>query len=117
MLEKRSHVSADKIKKLSYTEAFKIADVIRAHCKAVDGHAVYDQGWSDAEVLKEINNGLVGRSFTINNVQGIRRQLIGQLRRSPQYGQHKFSKKDLDARITALEQWASERPRAPFERD
>ena len=112
--EKRSHENTGKLKKPTYAEAFFIGDLIRLHCKRVGDYAIYDDGWSDQEVLKQ-----VGGTFVLNNVENIRRQIVGPLRIS------KMKKADLDLeeRIAKLEKiandledWAASRPREPYYR-
>lgn len=50
--------------------------LIRAHCRKDDsGFAVYEDGWSDERVHKELGTA------TISNIVGLRRRLIGNTRR------------------------------------
>lgn len=109
--EKHSHVSKDKIRKLSYTETFHIGDLIRQHCKLIGKYAVYEDGWTDERITCEI-----GGTFTQSNVQGVRAQLIGPLRiaRETKEADLRGRISALEERLTSLEDWATSRPKAPF---
>jgi hypothetical protein len=91
--------------RLNGADTVKMADIIRAHCKLVDGRAVYDEDWSDQRVIEEMS----GRA-NLNNVQNLRRQLVGDVR--PKNGPDQLA--ELELRIEELERWAAARPVQPF---
>lgn len=42
-----------KFRKLTLKETFGVMKLLEQHCKTVDGHAVYDEGWNDEAVANQ----------------------------------------------------------------
>jgi hypothetical protein len=95
MLE-RKRADTGKTHKPTYAEVFKIADIVRQHCKAEGGYAIYEPGWSDGTVAKEL-----GGRFTQANVANVRIQLIGPIPKRNR--QHTHTKESLAKRLAEVE--------------
>lgn len=110
---KRKHITTGKVHKPNYAEAVAIADELRKHCRLEDGFATYDKGMDDARVAEA-----VGPFTTKENVASMRTQIIGPMRavRGPSRTTLAAREKAelLELRLEALEQWASRRPKEPF---
>ena len=65
--------------RMSRAELFKASGLLSAHCQLVDGFAVYEEGWNDQRIAAETSPRL-----TLNSIQKLRSEAIGQLRRSPE---------------------------------
>ena len=64
---------------LSRPDLFWLGDLMRKHCASVNGFAVYEEGWSDERLLKELIDA--GRLGSINNVRNLRLDLIGDIKK------------------------------------
>ena len=124
--------------KLKQFETVKLSDLLRKHCTTVNGFAVYEEGWNDQRIVKELE-----AQFKINetNVGNLRRVMIGVFPPSEKTG-GKASNVELIRRLEAAEKelnalagyydkmekayndvlvlvkrmadWSSKRPRDPF---
>jgi hypothetical protein len=95
---------------------FVVGDLLRKHCVNVDGHAVYDDGWSDHKIIETLRESTP--SISKRNVENLRVNIIGRLAPSPG---SRFTSAELinrldwmTTRIEELTAWAHERPVAPF---
>lgn len=103
-------------KSLTRVQEFKLGDMIRAHCKRIDDYAVYEEGWTDERCQQEMGGP---EQCSINSVQNIRRELVGDLRQQ-RLNSSKGKIEDLEKRVTELEKQvamlldARTRPSAPI---
>lgn len=67
-------MAAKTIHKLKQAEAVALADIVRQHCKQINGYAVYNDGWDDLRVQQT-----TPFPCTVANVQGMRKALVGNL--------------------------------------
>jgi hypothetical protein len=92
-LEKKKKVT------LNQEEVFKLGGLIMAHCKAVDGYAVYADGLSDEEIAR-----LVSERCPVWKVAEMRQKHVGQTREEfEKAAQGEGSGGALMARINLLE--------------
>lgn len=83
--------------KLSAKEHFEVSVTLHKHCKSVDGYAVYDEGWNDARIAKELD-------VTVPNVGYVRRNVFGNFKQLPRLAVRSYaSKATLEQRIADLE--------------
>jgi len=84
-------------------------EILKNVCILIDGHAVYEDGWSDARVMNEINTRFPNHPLSLTSVQKLRRDFVGEVRK-PRNDSHVA----LVQRLERLERWAAARPREPF---
>lgn len=65
--------AANAVSKLSPKQRFDMNLMLNAHCKTIDGYAVYDEGWDDLRVAAELG-------IPLNSVGYIRRSVFGKLK-------------------------------------
>lgn len=99
---------AEKFNKLTTKQMIQLSDKLRQICHLnPSGYAEYDAGWSDQRVVDEGNG-----EYTVSNVQGLRQDTIGSIRKSRTTTPGSF--KSLEERVERLENWARSRPVQPF---
>ncbi len=87
-----------------------VADMLRLHCKKVNGFAEYEEGWSDERVCELLPPA------TTTNVANLRVELIGKFRPSSVSTLSAMKYEKMEQDIEKLMAWASRRPREPFQR-
>lgn len=85
---------------MTHLEAIRVGDMLRQHCIAVDGVAVFEDNWSDQRVVDEIG------TVTLTNVENLRKSMLGPLAKPDPVP----TLESLSQRIKALEAWAAARP-------
>lgn len=85
----------NKTVKMSRIELFKASGLLSAHCKVVDGFAVYEEGWSDKRVADESSDP--ARPLPMASVAKLRTEAVGVLRvhRSSQAAQQTAKRLEL----------------------
>lgn len=101
---------------------FQCVNILTKVCKTSNGLAVYDEGWDDLKVMEEFNRVIVpreeGYNFTKVHVEGLRKEMIGNLvDKSPQGTKASAELEELKDRIERLEEWARLRPVGAFPSD
>jgi hypothetical protein len=90
-------------------QRLEVYEVLKVVCKAVDGVAVYDQGWSDSNVA-ELASSQLGYYVNPKHVLYVREQMIGELNirkkrepKTPEYEDLLGRLLDLTSRVVLLE--------------
>lgn len=82
--------------KMNYRDTIEAGKIIEAHCKLVDGYAVYEEGWSDNRVHKTLLKALPGRKIGIKSIANMRRDVIGRLKTRTSIGLGNATSERLD---------------------
>lgn len=64
----------------SISQTIQISKLLEEHCTELNGYAVYEQGWDDLRVAKEV--GL----DTTSRVSGVRKEIVGPMKPTPKGG-------------------------------
>jgi hypothetical protein len=74
---------ATTLRKVSSKQVIAIHSLMAQHCKTVDGFAVYEEGWDDARIMREItaNNPEPDRPISDTSVTRLRVENFGRFKR------------------------------------
>jgi hypothetical protein len=71
------------LRKVSSKQVIAIHTLMAQHCKTVDGYAVYEEGWDDARILREISasNPEPDRAISNTSVSRLRVENFGRFKK------------------------------------
>jgi hypothetical protein len=76
---------ASAIRKLNSKQVIAIHTLMAAHCKTVDNFAVYEDGWDDARITREVlaNNPEPGKEIGVSSIARLRVENFGRFKKQP----------------------------------